>query len=299
MNKDRLKNIILSTVKLFLGSNMLVYSGNATLFIITAAFPFLALIISIVNAMPWYSPSDVVEFFFKILPNLEPFRDFLVGIVTNLKNSSGGVLIGVAAVTTLWSASGGVNAIRVGLTQLDGGEKGKVQHNILKRLVFTLMLIIFIPALLIFSMLGDSVQNLITGILERIGAEGLIHLNESIESVFQAGTLIVAVAGFFAALLLYAYLPAKRHTLKSRVPGTILTGVACYVFTKVFAYFIPKFSGSSSLYGSLASLFLILLWIRIIMMILFAGGALNTVLEDEKAEPDPVIAELEVYEEHE
>ena len=280
MNKERLKNISLSTIKLFLESNMLVYSGNATLFIITAAFPFIALIISIVNVLPWYSPTDVIEFFFRILPDLEPFRDFISGMVMNLKSSSGGVLIGVAALTTLWSASSGVNAIRVGLNQLDGGEKGKVQHNIIKRLVFTLMLIILIPALLIFSMLGDSVQNIIGGIFERMGAEGLLHLKEILDSVFQAGTLIVAVAGFFAALLLYAKLPAKTHTLKSRIPGTIFTGVASFLFTKLFSFFIPKFSGSSSLYGSLASLFLILLWIRIIMMILFAGGALNKAMEE-------------------
>ena len=280
MNKERLKKISLSTVELFLESNMLVYSGNATLFIITAAFPFIALIISIVNVLPWYSPTDVIEFFFRILPDLEPFRDFISGMVMNLKSSSGGVLIGVAALTTLWSASSGVNAIRVGLNQLDGGEKGKVQHNIIKRLVFTLMLIILIPALLIFSMLGNSVQNVIGGIFERMGAEGLLHLKEILESVFQAGTLIVAVAGFFAALMLYAKLPAKSHTLKSRIPGTVFTGLASYLFTKLFSFFIPKFSGSSSLYGSLASLFLILLWIRIIMMILFAGGALNKAMEE-------------------
>ncbi|MBR2098229.1 MAG: YihY/virulence factor BrkB family protein [Firmicutes bacterium] len=259
---------------------MFVYSGNATLFIITAAFPFIALIISIVNVLPWYSPTDVIEFFFRILPDLEPFRDFISGMVMNLKSSSGGVLISVAASTTLWSASSGVNAIRVGLNQLDGGEKGKVQHNIIKRLVFTLMLIILIPALLIFSMLGNSVQNIIGGIFERMGAEGLLHLKEILDSVFQAGTLIVAVAGFFAALLLYAKLPAKTHTLKSRIPGTVFTGLASYLFTKLFSFFIPKFSGSSSLYGSLASLFLILLWIRIIMMILFAGGALNKAMEE-------------------
>ena len=280
MNKERLKRISLSTVELFLESNMFVYSGNATLFIITAAFPFIALIISIVNVLPWYSPADVIEFFFRILPDLEPFRDFISGMVINLKSSSGGVLIGVAALTTLWSASSGVNAIRVGLNQLDGGEKGKVQHNIIKRLVFTVMLIILIPALLIFSMLGNSVQNIIGGIFERMGAEGLLHLKEILGSVFQAGTLIVAVAGFFAALMLYAKLPAKSHTLKSRIPGTVFTGLASYLFTKLFSIFIPKFSGSSSLYGSLASLFLILLWIRIIMMILFAGGALNKAMEE-------------------
>ena len=34
------------------------------------------------------------------------------------------------------------------------------------------------------------------------------------------------------------------------------------------------------------SLFLALLWVRVIMMILFAGGALNTALEEESAKPE-------------
>ena len=282
MDKNKLKRIAGSTFKRFLDCNMLVHSGNATLFIITAAFPFIALIISIVNLMPWYSPKDVTEFFFRILPNLGDIRELVESMVTNLKNQSGGVLLGLAALTTLWSASGGVNAIRVGLNRLDGDDRGKVQHNILKRLVFTLMLIILIPAFFVFNMLGNSVQNIIDGIFHKIGAEKLLELKESIASVFQVGTLVVAIAGLFAVLLLYTYLPAKRHTLKSRIPGTLFTGVGCYLFSQIFAFAIPRFYHSSGLYGSLASLFLALLWIRVIMMILFAGGALNTTLEHEK-----------------
>ena len=282
MNKEKVKKIALRTGKIFGEGNMFVYSGNATLFIITAAFPLLMLIISIVNLLPGYSPKDVTEFFFRILPDLGSIQALVESMVTNLRDQSGGLLASIAALTTLWSASGGVNAIRVGLNQLDPEYKGKGVQNILKRLAFTLLFVILVPAFLVFNMLGSSIQNIIDGIFERMGADKLLQLKESIASVFEIGTLIVPIAGLFAVLLLYAYLPAMRHTLKSRLPGTIFTGVGCFLFTKLFAFFIPRFYHASSLYGSLASLFLALLWIRIIMMILFAGGALNKAIEEEK-----------------
>ena len=76
-------------------------------------------------------------------------------------------------------------------------------------------------------------------------------------------------------------LSAKRRTLKSQLPGALFTGVCWFVFTKLFSIFIPRFYQASRLYGSLASLFLVLLWIRFIVIILFAGVVLNRVLEKE------------------
>ena len=46
----------------------------------------------------------------------------------------------------------------------------------------------------------------------------------------------------------------------------------------------PRFYHASSVYGSLASLFLLLLWLRFVVMILFAGGALNHALEEERGQ---------------
>ena len=284
---DKVKKIALRALQIFLDTKMLVYAGNATLFIITAIFPMLMLVISIVNLLPGYSPESVAEIFFHLLPNLESLRELVESMVTNLRDQTGGVLASIAAVTTLWAASGGVNAIRVGLIQLDGGEPGKRLHNmLLKRIIFTLMLVILIPAFLVFNMLGSSVQHVMDNIVAKLGAEKLLQWRDSIASVFQIGTLLVPIAALFVVLLIYMFLPAKRHTLKSRIPGTVFTGVACFLFTQLFSFFIPRFYHSSSLYGSLASLFLALLWVRVIMMILFAGGALNTALEEESAKPE-------------
>lgn len=275
---SRLKDTAIKTIKLFADNKMTVYSGNATLFIITAAFPFIMLIISIVNMLPGYSPKDVADIFFKILPDLDSLKELILAMVVNLKNQSGGILASAAALTTLWSASAGVAAIQTGLNGLEGSQPGKGILNIIKRLLFTLALILLIPALLIFEVLGESIKDFITGIMDKLGLESI---EMSLSSILNIGNIVIIITAFLVILLIYAYLPVKRHTLKSQIPGTLFCGVCWVIFTELFAFFVPRFYHASSLYGSLAALFLALLWIRVIIMILFIGGALNKALEKE------------------
>ena len=199
-------------------------------------------------------------------------------MVVNLKNQSGGLLASAAALTTLWSASAGVAAIQTGLNGLEDSKTGKGFLNIVKRLLFTLVLILLIPALLIFEVLGESIVVVITGIMEKLGLDS-VELRLS--SILSVSTIIIVIAAFLVILCIYAYLPEKRHTLKSQIPGTLFCGIGWVIFTELFAFFIPRFYHASSLYGSLAALFLALLWIRVIIMILFIGGALNKALEED------------------
>ena len=321
-----LKDLALRGFAIFQANKMSVYSGYATLFIVTAIFPCLILIISIVNLLPGYSTKDVADIFFQILPDLGPIREFVESMMTNLKSQSGGLLASAAAVTTLWSASKGVSAVQKGLNQLDeapvmtpapdaelieesdanlGTEsdeaadaddkaakkekavgligKGMVLAKaILKRLLFTLMIIILIPALLVFEMLGDSIAGLICSSIEKLNIEGLNSLVPYVDSIFNVTALVVIAFALLVILEIFAHLPDKRRTLKSQLPGAILTGVCWLAFTELFSFFIPRFYHASSLYGSLASLFLLLLWLRFVVMILFGGGVLNRTLEERK-----------------
>ncbi len=266
----RLKNSLSLGIEMFRENNMSVYAGYTTLFIVTSLFPFIILIISIVNLLPGYSTEQAADFLFKIMPILTSIRDLVESILSNLKNQSGGLLASAAAVTALWAASKGVFAVQRALNELEPEdqddestesrserlvEKGKgLVHRILKRLLFTLMLVLLFPALLVFGMLGGS----------RI-----------ISWVFIIFVILVI-------LLIYAVLPATRRTLKSQIPGVIFTVVGCIIFTELFSFFISRFYHSSYLYGSLATVFLVLMWLRYIMMILFAGCVLNRALEQSR-----------------
>ena len=278
-----MKNLALRGFAIFQANKMSVYSGYATLFIVTAIFPCIILIISIVNLLPGYSTKDVADIFFQILPDLGPLREFVESMMTNLKSQSGGLLASAAAVTTLWSASKGVSAVQKGLNQLDeapvmtpapdaapasnsaAGEdsdadmdesaesdaalgdepdadaedkaakkekaaglivKGMViAKATLKRLLFTLMIIILIPALLVFEMLGDSIAGLICSSVEKLNIEGLNDLMPYVDSIFNVTALVVIAFALLVILEIFAHLPDKRRTLKSQLPGAILTGV--------------------------------------------------------------------------
>ena len=291
---------------------MSVYSGYATLFIVTAVFPCIILIISIVNLIPGYSAKDVAEILFQLLPDLGSIKELVVSLMMDIKDESGGLLASAAALTTLWAASKGVMAIQKGLNHLDSNVPGTepvskaenesgnetketkksgllakgiaIAKPILKRLVFTLTMIILIPALLVFQMLGDSIVSAICSALKKTNPDVLDSTLESIDSFFNVTSLVVIVLALLVILQIFASLPEKSRTMKSQLPGAIATGVGWFAFTELFAFFIPRFYHASNLYGSLASLFLVLLWLRFIVMILFGGGILNRILEEDRLE---------------
>ena len=64
---SRIKEFCIRGFRMFQDNKMTVYSGYATLFIVTAVFPCIILIISIVNLLPGYSAEDVVEILFHVL----------------------------------------------------------------------------------------------------------------------------------------------------------------------------------------------------------------------------------------
>ncbi len=272
---SKIKALLLRGIEMFGEARVSVYAGYATLFIVTAIFPCLMLIISIVNLLPGYSAYDVAGILLQILPDLEPIKELIGSMVLNLQSQSDGVLASVAAVTTFWSASNGVYAMQQGLDQMDCISKDKAEK-------FTLIMIILIPALLVFQLLGDSVSSAICSAVEKVNPEKLNSIMTSIDSFFHISSLVVMMFALLVILQIYAKLPEKQRKLKSQIPGALVAGIGCLLFTRLFSFFIPRIYHASSLYGSLASLFLLLLWLRYFIIILFAGRILNLTLEEEK-----------------
>lgn len=296
--------IIKRGIGTYIDNSMSVFAGYSTLFIVMALFPFIMLIISVINLFPGYSADDVAALLFQILPDLEPIEKLVGSMITNLKDQSNGLLASVAAVTTLWSASKGVSAIQKGLNQLDrdrsdlndtdisddagnkqldSGIKGIIGSSAratAKRLLFTLMLVILIPAALVFEMLGSTLIELIGRAIEKISPEALEKILPDIDLFFLVGSVAVLIFALLVIIVVYAYLPNKHSSFKRCLPGAVLTFVCWFAFTKLFALFIPRFF-NASLYGSLASLFLMLFWLLIMVTILFAGAILNRSIEEE------------------
>lgn len=260
------------TISLFLENDIPVYAGHATLSILTAIFPLLMLVISLLNMIPGYSPEDFTNLVFQFLPDLPQVKNLFLTIMTNLQLQSGGLLASAAAFTTLWSASSGVTAVQKGLKKITP-DAGKSIWDKPKVLLFTFCIVALIPAVLVFNVLGETLISLAASVADFFG---IGQFTGTIRTIIRNSGLITAAAGVLVIILLYRFLPGGKRRVRDQVPGAILASVGWLGFTEIFSRFVPIF-WKSPVYGSLASLFLTLLWLRVMIMILFIGGIFNQV----------------------
>ena len=268
--RNKFSKVITSTVKSFLENDVMVYAGASTLKILTAIFPMIMLAIAVVTWLPGYSPEDLSEIIFKVLPDLPEVKSLFSNVLTNLRAQSSGLLASFAALTTLWSASAGISSVQKGLKKVMPPE-GKGLNAKLVALLFTLGLIVMIPVVLFFKVFSGSLAGHIENAAGMYGAAKII---EKIIKIIHNLGFITPVLGFLATLLIYRFLPGGKRKWRDQIPGAIFTAVAWFLFTQLFSVFMPLF-WKSSVYGSLASLFMTILWLQICIMILFIGGALN------------------------
>ena len=272
-------DVLRKTVNAYLAADMPVYAGFATLKITTAVFPLFMLIIALLNWLPGYSPRDFTNFLFSMIPDVPEVKALFTNVMSNLRSQSSGLLASVAALTSLWSSSAGVSSIQKGLGKLSPGGGSALKLKLVS-VLFTLVLVVLIPALLLFNVLGDSLISLVRSATELFG---LAAVTDQLVSLIRVTGVITAALSLLILLLIYTFLPGGRHSLRDQLPGAALTAVGWALFTWLFSTFMPIF-WKSSIYGSLASLFLTLLWLEASINILFLGGALNAVLSERRTE---------------
>ena len=274
--KSYLINLARKTLSVFSDNEMEVYSGYAALYILMSLVPLTMLVISAGMALSAYSPEDVTQFLFAFLPDVPQMREMMKNIIVNLSQQSGGTIASISAVTTLWSASNGLSAIQSGLEKIRGIRRANIKGKP-RALLFTLLYVLLIPALLVFQILHSSVESLLNWIFVSLHLESLVSM---IPQFMDLSRLIVLAASILVIVLTYTWLPAGRKTLKSQLPGAVFSCVLCTAFTLCFSWFIPRFWKASSIYGSLAAVFLTAMWLNFMITILFYGAALNSALED-------------------
>lgn len=277
MKNNRFVLFIKKTLQIFKDNDMNVYSGYATLYILMSLIPLLMLVISIINLLPSYSAQDFSDFIMKFIPDLPQVQDMLTGIIKNLNNQSSGTVASISALTTLWSASNGVSSIQTGLEQINGEKRSAIKGKLIA-LLFTVVLVLLIPSLLVFQLLRQPVIDAVILMLNWMKLETVIPMFETIMSYSGVIVIVVTVA---VLVLLYTYLPCGERTIKSQLPGAVFTLVLCGIFTAAFGFFMGRFWKASSVYGSLAAIFLCAMWMKFLITILFYGAAMNKAKEND------------------
>jgi membrane protein len=88
---------------------------------------------------------------------------------------------------------------------------------------------------------------------------------------------IVLVMG--AVALLYWQGPNTTVHVKTVIPGAVLFVIGWIIFSIAFGYYVGHFGSYNKVYGSIAAVIVLLVWLYWTNALLLIGGELNAVLE--------------------
>ena len=276
--KEKLVSVVKETQRLYGENEMSVYAGYTTLYVLMAMVPLLTLVIGLVNLVPTVNLEHFREVLTELLPNIPQVQTLMTAMIANVNRRAGQLAISVSVLASLWSASNGVAAIQAGLHKLSGADGSFVKKRG-AALLYTLLFILLIPALLIFQVMRGSLRSLIISLGQTLK---LPEIASVLLKILQYSGLITLAAMVLVILLTYTFLQGEKHRLRCQLPGAVFTTVLWLAFSAVFEIFITRFWKASSLYGSLASIFLAAMWLKTITTILFYGEALNVALQEQR-----------------
>lgn len=249
-----------------------VYAANAGFFIILSLFPALVLILSLLR-YTGLQVRSLIEILSTMIP--EALMGTVEELVLNTYENSTGALVGVSALTAVWSASKGVYGLLTGLNTVYGvSENRGFLYTRFISVLYTFALFGVLMLTLILHVFGTSLLQLVpiyqTPFLKFL--TGMIDLRFFL--------LLFIQSGVFA--LMYAFLPNGRNRLRDTIPGALLASAGWLIFSDLYSIYVERFASLSNIYGSVYAVALSMLWLYFCMSILFYGGALNQYLEDHR-----------------
>ena len=197
------------------------HAANAGFFIILSLFPALVLILSLLR-YTGLQVSSLVEVLSTILPAaLMPTVEELV--LLTYENSTG-ALVGISALTAVWSASKGVYGLMTGLNRVCGvSEDRSWLHTRFISILYTFLFLAVLLLTLVIHVFGGTILALLP-----ISRVRLIRILSGIVDFRFLLLLTVQTAVF---MLIFAFLPNGRNKLRDTIPGALTASLGWLVIS--------------------------------------------------------------------
>jgi membrane protein len=195
-------------------------------------------------------------------------------------HASGGKLA-LGVLTTLWSASAGVDNMRGTLNEI---YTLKETSSWVRAKTTSLLLTLAIGFLILIA-IGFAAYGI--GYLDSILPFHSIYLLQALQWI------VILCLLLFAFALIYNFAPNHSPLQWKWIsPGAIIGVVLWILLTGAFRVYLHYFDTYAATYGSLGAMIILLLWLYLTALVILMGGVINAILDEEsgikKAAKDPV-----------
>ena len=241
------------------------YSAQSAFFIILSAIPFLMVFSSLLQYTS-VTEGMVLEMIQRVMP--EYISPFLISLVNEVYNRSMGI-ISITAVAAVWSAAKGIQYLADGLNSVN--DLTETRNWFVLRfwaIIYTVIFTIAIVFTLVVLVFGNSLHGLVTQYVPIL--EWVTDFLYNFRGLAALGILMLFFDVVFTAL------PNRKLSFKSQLPGAAICSVAWYLFSFGLSVYVDYFNGFS-MYGSLTTIALIMLWLYFCVYIMMLSAEVNIV----------------------
>lgn len=259
----------------FFDENITSHSAQVAFYLSFSLFPLLLFLVNLFGLILGQA-DDLRQELFSYLKQIMPNSAYLLVQKTILEiseNSSKGKLT-IGLVVALWSASAGMDSLRVALNSVFKLKETRSWWKTkFESLVLTLVLIILLSFVLGIVFYG---WQFISGFLALINlpVESVLILQ-----VIQWISFVLVLLVTFG--MIYNFLPNQKDFRHYWISYGSITAIILWLLgANGFRIYLNYFNNYDKTYGSLGAVIILMLWLYLTALAILIGGAINSVLSE-------------------
>ena len=265
---DRIMRILDRAAQSHVGA----YAAQSAFFFVLSLIPIILLLMTMVQYTP-LTRGDVMTAVTEVFP--KTVTPFLISIINEVYSQSTAI-IPVTILVALWSAGRGVLAITSGLNCIYQSKETRNYFYLrLRASVYTVLSLLVIISCLLLAVFGNRIS-----IFVEINAP---VLQKAVDFLIRIRTSLTVGVMMLFCMLLYRFLPDVkiRTKWKHQIPGSVFSAIGWQIISLIFSVYLDIFEGFSTMYGSLTTIVLVMLWLYFCMYMILLGGVINiTIFKD-------------------
>ena len=267
--KGSVKDFFSNFISVLRRPDMIILPGNLAFFFVLAIIPTLALIsygASILNL----STDFLYDFLAKSF-SIE-LADLILGVHLNANMGIGFI---ITIIVGLYIASNGADSIITVSNTIYGIKNKSWLRRRIKAIGMSLIIVVLLTFMLIVPVFGNTIMDLIKD----------VNLNPSItnkiEAIFEflKGPISWLIM-FLLIKIIYTIAPDKKSGTRVINYGVLFTSVCWILVTKLFSLYVNNYVSYTVLYGGLANIVVLMIWIYFLCLVFTVGIALNSEKEE-------------------
>lgn len=241
-------------------------AAQTCFYVILAFFPFVAFILTLIRAT---NLDDTL--FMQALSSFLPTSTYILTLqVLESAQANKSLFISIGGVVaSLWPFTRAVQSLIVSINTVYDTEEA----TLLKRLGLSLLLTATFVLLIILSMIlllfGRHLGEII---FEYLGSpDTFIRIWDYLRYEFSVLVLLVIF------IILYKTIPRKKLKVGDVFPGSAFATISWLLLSSAFSFFMSRFFKFASIYGGIAGIILLIMWLYWAMHIILIGAVINVI----------------------